>query len=558
MMGLVGYFREHRSRIVALGLALGVLVTLPLLGSRQHLGVSLSWVSLLPPVVALGAVLVTGNVIASLALAVVVGAGAEHGPMLAVPRAFERYLWSNLTDPWHLYICGFALCVLGTIKIVERSGGAGGMVQLLARRLNSARSTKLGTGVAGLLVFFDDYANTLLIGSSLRAVADRYGVSREKLAYLVDSTAAPVAGLAVVSTWLSYEIGLLEEILRPLGVEQSGYSVLLTALPFRFYCLFALLLVFISSAWEFEVGPMLEAERRAHRASVEHRITEDTALNDSPNRSALNALLPVGVLLFLVFAGFVYDGGGFVSPAPFSLDYWHQTLAGVEHGEVVLFGSACASGVVAGACSILTGSLSPRQSLDAFGVGLRTGATPLAILVCAWGLGGVSKDLGTGPFLVATLHGNVPPPLLPLLTCLASGSVAFATGTSWGTMAIVLPAALPLAFHVGGMQLAIPTIAAVLDGAIFGDHCSPVSDTTVLSSTACECDVLAHVWTQLPYALLAMAAAAFAYLTTGLGWLGPLPALLGGTLLMSATLRIFGRRPRETTGRPSPRLNARL
>src|SRR5690606_34788424 len=193
--------------------------------------------------------------------------------------------------------------------------------------------------------------------------------------------------------------------------------------------------------------------------------------------------------------------------------------------------------------AVISRQLDVRGAAGAFTAGMRKGAPALGILFCAWALGGVSKDLGTGPFIVEVLRGQVAAGFVPLLTFAAASIVALATGTPWGSMASLMPAALPLSHQLGGLALLLPTLVAVLDGAIFGDHCSPVSDTTVLSATACDCDLLAHVWTQLPYALLAMGVAAIGYLAAGLLQWPVLVTVLAGPAVLVLGLVLVGRRP---------------
>ncbi len=537
------WLRRYRVRVLSAVPLVAALCLLPLLGHRQHGEQVLSWWSLLPPSIALVLVLLTRRVFVSLVSGVLVGSLLHHGVVWGVPRGLDQYFWANATDSWHLLICGFALTVLGMVKVTEASGGVMAVVQLLSGRLSSARATKVGTAVGGLLVFFDDYANTFLIGSSMRPLCDRHGVSREKLAYIVDSTAAPVAGLAIVSTWLSYEVGLLGEITAPLELPSKGYALLLLALPMRFYCLFALVLVFAVAILQLDLGPMVAAERAA---SDKVRASESAAPEQLPRRVAWNAILPISTLVLCIVVGLVFDGGGLSHPAWLTtLGGWQQILAAADDSTLVLFCSALVATLVAVGTALASGQLDARTSSQAFVSGLRKGSPALGILFCAWALGAVCKDLSTGPFIVEVLEGQVSPGFVPLLTFGAASLVALATGTSWGTMAILMPAALPLSHQLGGLELMLPTLAAVLDGAIFGDHCSPVSDTTVLSATACDCSLLAHVWTQLPYALLAMAVAALGYLAVGALGLPLAVPLLAGPILLVGALAAFGQRPHK-------------
>jgi Na+/H+ antiporter NhaC len=540
---------KHRRRLVWAVACVLALALLPLAGVQQLEARSISWTALLPTALTLSVVLVSGRIVLALVAGVLAGSIVAFGPVMAVPSGFGTFVWSNLADPWHLYICGFALSVLGMVKIVEASGGLTALVRAFGRRLASARATKLGSFGAGLAVFFDDYANTFLVGSCMRPLADRHGVSREKLSYIVDSTAAPVAGLVVVSTWLTYELGLLETSTAGLALEHESYALLLQALPFRFYCIFALALVFISSLWERDLGPMVEAEERARRTPPSHAAPRDAHEDAGPRNEGQDwhrasvAIVPIATLVAGIVVGLLNDGGAFAAGSDWlDVGNWGRALVGAESPEVVLFRAAVASTLVALLLSVGGGSLTLRAAVTAFGTGVKTGGSALLILFGAWALGDASKFLGAGPFLVTSLQGVLPGEWLAILTFLIAAGVAFATGTSFGTMGILLPAVLPLAHGIGGEPLLILSLAAVLDGAIFGDHCSPVSDTTLLSSTACDCDVMAHVRTQLPYALLAMCVAGVALFSVS--WQRSLPAWLiyvAGVSLLTLALRLVGR-----------------
>jgi Na+/H+ antiporter NhaC len=540
---------RHRGRVaaaVAGAVALALLPSIPETSLPEG-GVA-RWTALVPPLVAIALAVVSRRLLPSLLAAVLVGALLVHGPLHGVPLGLRDYAWNNLLDRSHLYILGFTLALLGMVAVTARSGGARGIVTAVARWVRSARSTRVSTSVMGLFVFFDDYANCMLVGPTMRPLADGYRVSREKLAYLVDSTAAPVAGLALLSTWVGFETGLLGEAAKGLGLSESGYALLFAALPLRFYCAFTLLFVLASSALGRDYGPMLAAERRA---AEQGKLMRDGARplgevsaqapDDVPPRW-INAALPVGLVVLGTLVGFVIDGGGGarVREQPGSLlsyGFWRETLSASENNVVVLFWAAIGGAVVALLLPAIQRILTPRQGVAAFWRGVRAGLYAALVLLSAWALAQVCKDLGTGPVMVAALGGSLPPVAIPLFTFLMAAAIAFATGTSWGTMAILIPTAVPLAHAAGGETLMLLAMASVLDGAIFGDHCSPISDTTVMSSIAAGCDHIDHVSTQLPYAVTVMIVAlGVGYLAVALGapiWLpyavGPL--LLGGVLL---------------------------
>ena len=535
---------NHRGRIIAAAVGLLLLALLPLVPpTTTATGTRFDWTALVPPLLAIFLALVTRRLLVALGGAVLGGALLHHGLLLGVPYGVRDYVWDNALESSHRYIIGFTLALLGMVQVTARSGGARGIVETVARWVGSARSTKLGTAIMGVLVFFDDYANCMLVGPTMRPLSDRFGVSREKLAYLVDSTAAPIAGLVLISTWIGYETGLLGDVARDLGVHQSGYALLFTALPYRFYCIFTIVFVFASSASDRDFGPMLEAERRARfegkpiRDGARPLGQVDAKYAEPPPGKPLrwiNAALPLIVVVIGTLGGLAVDGGGGAELrahplSALSFGFWRTTLGASENNVAVLFYAALAGAVTAVLLPLLQRILRTGEALGAFFGGVRAALYAVVVLILAWGLAAVCKDLGTGPVLVAAIGHSIPAVAIPAVTFLAAAAVAFSTGTSWGTMAILIPTAVPLAYHVGGQPLMLISMAAVLDGSIFGDHCSPISDTTLMSSIAAGSDHLDHVYTQLPYALSSMLIALFA---------GYLPAALGASATLSYALGV--------------------
>jgi Na+/H+ antiporter NhaC len=513
---------------------------------------------LAPPLVAVGVALATGQLAAALGLATLAGAVVLHGPWLALPLGLRDYVLANLSDRGHLTIIGFVLVLLGMVSVMNRSGGTGAVVALAKRGVSTRRGTRVGAAVMGCVVFFDDYANCMIVGPALRPLCDRFGISRERLAFVVDATAAPIAGLVPLSTWIGYEVGLLDGVLDTIGSPMDGYALLLTMLPYRFYCIFVLALVFASAALDRELGPMLAAERRAlaARAPEVAADTDEGAAGCAPAAgdtaeptagSARDALVPLATLLGGVVLGFVVAGNGLpaLSTAPLSVltyDFWKATLAAVEDGPRVLLLAALA----ALSLSVLLPTAGGRARLGdlvaAIRDGMRVALGALGILVLAWALGKACGDVGTGAYLSALVTGALALWAIPLITFATAAGVAFATGTSWGTMAMLLPTAVPVAAALGQWWLVPVTAAAVLDGAIFGDHCSPISDTTLMSSIGAGCDHLAHVRTQLPYAVTGMSIALVAgYGATVLG-VPPLVCWVVGAGLVVAVVRVLGTR----------------
>lgn len=535
--------------------------------------------ALWPPLVALILAIGLRRVVIALFAAVFVGATLLHGgnPLWAlwvelrglvgvaasavgVGGEIDGYIGRVLADTFNLQILGFTFALVGLVAVVGRMGGTRGLVDLLSPLARGPRSAQAVTAGMGTAVFFDDYANTVVIGTTARSLTDKHRLSREKLAYIVDSTSAPVAGIAIVSTWIGYEVGLFDDLLPTLSavpdLPGSGYELFFTVLPLRFYCLFALALVFLGALTGRDLGPMLTAERRARGGGPlvpGQKAGEPPVTLRKPGVEprARNALLPIGTVLLVAFGWILWAGAGPMEAfSPLSLADWKVVFdnAGGDIALILLVG-ALAGSVVALGLAVGQRLLTPREALAAYGQGMRTLLEAAAILIAAWAIKSVCDDLGTGLAIVALIGDALPVLLIPLTVFVLSGAIAFSTGTSWGTMALVLPIAAPLSATLSGDPLVVlASLGAVLDGAIWGDHCSPISDTTVLSSTASGCPHLEHVRTQLPYATLAMVAAG------GWGYVGvlaglPLVVVYGlGLATMAAVLYAVGRSPEPAAG----------
>ena len=529
--------------------------------------------SLFPPVAAILIAVLSGRLLLGLSLAVLSGGflyaldavSLSQVPHTALYRAAVVYVWTPLKSSFQLYILAFTAALIGMVRVTSLAGGNRGIADLLASRAGGARSARLAAFLMGLAIFFDDYANTIVVGTTLRPIADRFRVSREKLAYLVDSTAAPVAGVAVISTWIGYEVSLFEDLMRELHTGQSGYQLFFSALPVRFYCLFTLAFVAFSSWFRRDFGPMLRAERRAQATGqvlrpgavpMAGRGNEGVESAAGVEPAWWAAAVPVLVVVAGVIFGMAIDTLGHpdvtavrLRESAFSAAYWTACFSNADNARVLftssLIGSALAILIAITRRSRTTGAsaISLRRALSTYVRGIAGVWYAIAILILAWAIKEVCVDAGTSTYLTAALSPLLSPGVLPLLIFGLASLIAFSIGTSWATMAILIPTAVPLAHAMGGMPLTVLCAAAVLDGAIFGDHCSPISDTTVMSSIASSCDHIDHVRTQLPYALTTMAIAAFiGYL--GTAQLYPWWAGLGlGLAAIPAVLFAVGRNP---------------
>ncbi len=522
------------------------------------------WFSVLPPLLAIAVALVFRQVIPALFLGIFLGAAMTHGVSLGA-------LWYGLLDTINVYVIEalsppdgdtghasiivFTLMIGGMVGIISRNGGMRGVVNRIVGFASNPRRGQVSTGVLGLAIFFDDYANTLVVGNTMRAITDRLRVSREKLAYIVDSTAAPVATIALVSTWIGFQVGLIGDAVGAIeGFDQSAYGIFLNSIPYAFYPIITILFVFAVAFTGRDFGPMYAAEIRSR---VENKVLRDGAEVDSAaaggdemeppaetSERAFNAVIPIVVLVGTAMIGLYVTGEGdnlrdiIGSADPFATLVW-GSLLGVVTAVILTLGQRL---------------LSLGETMNAWYTGVRSMLFVLIILVLAWALSDVTGVLGTGDYLVSVLGEALPPAVVPALVFVVAAATAFSTGTSWGTMSILIPLTIPLTWGImqandlagpEGYYIMYAAVSTVLAGAVWGDHCSPISDTTIISSMASGCDHIDHVRTQLPYALFTGAIALFIGLLPvgfGLPWWLMLPL---GVALAIGGLFVFGKKVEE-------------
>ena len=514
------------------------------------------WLSVLPPVVAISLAIVTRRVLVSLFVGIFVGAliFAQRDPPTVLFHCFETFLWTSLVDESHLRVLTFTLLMGAMIGVVRHSGGLSQVVEVVMRFARTPRSAQLVAWLMGLLVFFDDYANTLLLGTTMRPLCDRLRVSREKLAYIVDSTAAPVAGLAMISTWVAGEIDYIETGLTGLafaGGAPTGFELFVTTIPYRFYVLYALLLVPMVALTGRDFRAMLASEKRTR--ATPNSNPQTIASNDEQLAGArwFDAIIPICVTIAGVLYLLIETGQRAIGDVPDTERTWMQIFGAADAYSALVYGSL-AGLVIALLLVTLRKRLSVRQAQDAALEGAGQMLPALAILWLSWSLSRVTSTefLGTGMVLGNLLNQAVSVAWLPTMVFLLAGGVSFCTGTSWGTMGILMPLVIQTAHKLilsetGSVAVDDPiltaTIGSVLAGAIFGDHCSPISDTTVLSSQASGCNHIDHVRTQLPYAITA-GIVAIVCGTLPIGYGAPVwVTLVAGSFGLLVTLYGWGR-----------------
>jgi Na+/H+ antiporter NhaC len=533
------------------------------------------WLSLLPPLAAIILALITREVVISLFAGIWLGALflVDWNPLAATLMSVDEFALQALAGSSdHVAIVMFSLLLGGMVGVMARSGGTLGMVEAMRPYATSRRRGQFFTWLAGIMIFFDDYANTLIVGNTMRPITDRLKISREKLSYVVDSTAAPMAAIALISTWVGFEITLIGDALASaagtvadpaeaadlLSAAQNPFNVFLHSIPYLFYPILALLFVLMTVVTRREFGPMRQAEQRALSGGGLHRpdaqLAADTggglmeAPEDKPHRW-YNAAAPVILTVAVALAGIYVTGREAAGPEA----GLREVIGAADPFKALIWASFLGS-VTAIAMTWIQRILSLQEAVEAWVGGMRAMMLAMIILVLAWGLGGVTEALGTGPYLSSLLSDALPIHLLPVLTFVTAAVISFATGTSWGTMSILFPVVIPLAVAMGAgvgfdagthYSILLGVVSSIMAGAIFGDHCSPISDTTVMSSMASASDHVDHVRTQLPYAVTVAAVAMLVGdIPTAYG-LSPAISIPVGLVILYGVLRVFGRRVDE-------------
>ena len=503
------------------------------------------WLSLLPPLVAIVLCFITKRVLPSLFVGVFIGVLIlkNFNPFSALAQTALIYVQSlagveliadgtYAVDLFKPTIILFDFVIGGLVGLIYLSGGAQGLANVLVSKVKTRRGGEIVTAIMGMIVFFDDYSNTVIVGNGLRATSERLKISKEKFSYILDSTAAPIATIALISTWIGYQVGVIGDALPP-QMEGEAYTIFLRAIPYSFYSIFAIFIVLFSTTLSMDFGPMKHAEERAMKTG---KLMRDGAvplgggidletLEGIPQK-AMNMLIPLITLVSVSLFSMWWTGGAFQAAS------FMEAISNSDSMLSLLWGSLVAS-IIAIFMYKLEGIASLSKMMDAFINGARLMILPNLILISAWSMGSICGWVGLADYVVASTKDVLEPWFLPAMIFLISAFISFSTGTAWGTMAIVIPITIPLA-----IQLGVPihiAIAPVLTGGVFGDHCSPISDTTVMSSTFAGSDHIDHVRTQLPYSLLAGTVALLMFLFISIDFeyriLSPLALVLGGVLI---------------------------
>ncbi|WP_418280843.1 Na+/H+ antiporter NhaC family protein [Halorubrum sp. DTA98] len=511
--------------------------------------------SVVPPLLAIVLAILTRKAVLSLFLGIWSGAVIYTGG-LGIVQTFE-WIVAAVADEFHATIIVFTLLLGSGVAMVWNLGGTYAVRDWAMKRLDTQRKAGLAAWGLGILLFFDDYANTAIVGSAMKDVSDGLRISREKLSYIVDSTAAPVATLGI-SSWVAFQLSLIVEGYEEAGVaaadRPSTFEVFLAAIPFNMYAILAIVMVVVVVGWGRDYGEMLTAE---HRSWTTGKVTRDeavpmqdvaTELGDPPASTPrlVNFFAPVAALVAVTLATALWTGG--FSPVAFATDLFtgNAEAAGGALWDAAI-GAAYETALMIGSFAMVATGFLLGKLYDVFGVGDATEytidgfgimITAVSILALAWGIGEVISALETGDYVAELTVGAVSPELLPALVFVVAGFIAFSTGTSWGTMGILTPIAIPVAWTMSGggpegHTLVAVMVGVIFSGAILGDHSSPISDTSVLSATFTGADLIDHVRTQLYYAVTVGVVVVLLLLVWGYTGITPLVLLpIGAAMLV--------------------------
>lgn len=509
--------------------------------------------SLLPPLLAIIMVLLTKRVLVSLGVGIVAAAFLMASfnitdTLLFIWQSFIGvFIEDGGLNTWNVYILLFILMLGVLTAFVSMMGGTKAFGDWMIRKVKTRTAAQIMTMILGMLIFVDDYFNSLTVGPVSRPVTDKHKISRAKLAYIVDSTAAPMSVIAPVSSWGAYIIGIIGTVLVTQNVtEYTGFEAFIKMIPMNFYVWSALGMVLIIALSQVDFGPMKKHEKRAMTTGEvtnpnnKEKVDTISHLPESNIGKISDLIVPIAALFISTLV----------------VIYWHglislegdKTLMNILGSADVSFALLC-GGIISLLITFILftrhymgGKLNGKDFKKGFTGGLRSMLSACTILIFAWVISFLIGELQTGDYLAGIVESsNINIAFLPVIVFIMAGLIAFSTGTSWGAFAILLPIGGQIA-GATDLEILLPVLAAVLAGAVFGDHCSPISDTTILSSTGASCDHIDHVMTQLPYALVAAGISALGYIVlgfTGSIWLG-LSVIFICLILLYFILRTIG------------------
>ena len=498
--------------------------------------VNTAW-ALLPPIIAIGLALITKEVYSSLFVGILAGGllYAGFNPVVTMEHVFVDGMIGSLSDAWNVGILIFLVILGSMVMLMNRAGGSAAFGRWSVEHVKTKVGAQLATMALGVLIFIDDYFNCLTVGSVMRPLTDKHNISRAKLAYLIDATAAPVCIIAPISSWAAAVTGFVD--------GANGLSLFIRAIPYNFYAILTIAMMITLSLGQFDYGPM-KLEEMNNRLNPTEDPTGDpsiTGAEDQPNPpisqkgKVIHLVLPIVSLIICCVIGMIYTGGFFDGET--FVDAFSNSDASVG----LVYGSSVAL-LLTIIFYLATGVLDFKECMNAIPEGFKSMVPAILILTFAWTLKAMTDSLGAAEYvagLVENVAGNQAlMSMLPAFVFLVGVFLSFATGTSWGTFGILIPIVVNVFGGDMSNELMIIAISACMAGAVCGDHCSPISDTTIMASAGAQCDHILHVSTQLPYAMTAAAVSLVSYVITGFlrNWMLCLPI---GIALMVCTLLVL-------------------
>lgn len=471
----------------------------------EHLG----WVSLIPPIIAVILAIVTKNVLVSLFSGAFIGVLILVGgnPLKATTETIGNYYFPIVADGYNAAVLVLLFFIGGFVALMEKSGGGSALASKVTRFINTRAKTQISAWIGGIVIFFSDLGTPLIVGPVFEKIFDKAKVSREKLAWIIDSTSSPVAILIPFIGWGVYIMGLIRTEFDALGIATSEFSTFIQVIPFQFYAILAVSLVPLVALTKLDFVPMARAERRIQQTG-ELYWPESKPLRRAENIEEANKggraifiWLPL-LVLFVTLFGLLISYGFPFEPVPGS-DFRVSLSAAYLFAAITII-----------SLMLFYKVRKFGEVFDIYTTGMQKMVYVALTLVLAWSLGNVIKEMGTAQFIIEVMRGNVPPFIIPAILFIVGIVISIASGTSWGTFAIMLPLAIPMAVGLDAHMLVC--IGAVLSGGVLGDHCSPISDTTILASTGAGADHIDHVKTQFPYALLNASIAFIGFIVAGI------------------------------------------
>ncbi len=471
------------------------------------------FLSLVPAILAIALAIITKNIVVSLLISIFVGSTILCGwnPILGFTETIKTHMFTALAESSNMQALFMMTIIAGFIALLTRSGGSGAFTSLVTKKVNTRAKCETGMWLGGLFVWFTDTGNSLLVGPVFEALGEKLRVSREKFAYILDCTTSPICSMIPIIGFGVTCISLIDTELAKANItDVTGMEVFLQGIPFNFYAILTLVMCGLMAITQWDFGPMLKAQNRAMKTGKTLREGGVPMRSENPNDEALKEqgkkgkvstmLIPLAVLLVVLFAYLL------------SKDFLHTRVAGSDIRTAIASGFLAATIVLIGLC-VKDKLFTFSECVSIYTKGCANAMFMCIVLVLAWSLSSVTGALDTASYLIHITSGFLAPSMLPLLMFIIGAVMSFATGTSWGTMGVLMPIGLPIAIEMGA---SLPLVsAAILGGGLFGDHCSPISDTTVLASIGSSCDHVDHFQTQLPYAVLTAVICAIMFVITG-------------------------------------------